>query len=61
MQKKYIKLNNNKNLILITTKLYNITKNDKTIQNTFIEKLNPIIINNNYYETITENLLEKNN
>lgn len=47
-------INNNKNLKLITNKLYNIAKNDKTIEKNFINKLNNLMNNNNYYELIIE-------
>ena len=52
--KKLVFINNDQNLIKTVKKLYNISKNDKTIPNTFINKLNNLITNNNYYETITE-------
>lgn len=52
--KKISFINNNKNLKLITNKLYNIAKNDKTIDNKYITKLNNLITTNNYYELITE-------
>lgn len=52
--KKLVFINNNQNLIKTVKKLYNIGKNDKTIPSTFINKLNNLITNNNYYESITE-------
>lgn len=52
--KKLFFINNDQNLIKTVKKLYNITKNDKTIPNTFINQLNNLVTNNNYYEAITE-------
>lgn len=52
--KKLSFINNNKNLIITINSLYNIAKNDKTIETNFIDKLNKLITTNNYYESITE-------
>lgn len=47
-------INNNKNLIKTVNNLYTITKNDKTISNTFTNNINKLINQNNYYECIIE-------
>lgn len=52
--KKISFINNNKNIIKTTHSLYNLAKNDKTIENSFINKLNKLINNNKYYDSITE-------
>lgn len=52
--KKISFINNNKNLIKLTNSLYNLAKNDKTIEDSFIKKLTPLITSNNYYESIIE-------
>lgn len=52
--KKLSFINKNNNLINCINHLYNIAKNDKTINSTFITKLNNLISKENYYEAITE-------
>lgn len=47
-------INQNNNLIKTINSLYNITKNDKTIPQTFINKINILINKKNYYECINE-------
>ena len=51
--KKLSFINKNNNLINCINHLYNIAKNDKTINSTFITKLNNLISKENYYEAIT--------
>ena len=52
--KKITFINNNKNLIKTINNLYNIAKNDKTIPTSFTNKLNKLITEKKYYETIIE-------
>jgi len=47
-------INNNKNLKNVCNKLYNIAKNDITVSNVFISKLQEYLLNNQLYKCIIE-------